>query len=129
MASAGLRRGIGHGDPRPLDWIEADHQNFEFLVQQLSEARRGRGYLDLSSLRKPQLLDLWEFCRFESDRAGRNIDHLNVPGGPIQGPTAQYLANNHKLESRFFTYIATQIERIVPGEELDGNIAEVWGID
>ena len=118
---ASIKRGIGHGDPRPQDWIEADHKNFGFLVQQLNEARRGQGYLDLSSLDKHRLLDLWEFCRFETDRANRNIDHLNVPGGGISGPTADYLINNHKLEARFFSHIAANIERIVPSEDLDGN--------
>jgi hypothetical protein len=121
---AGLRRGIGHGDPRPLDWIQADHQNFEFLVRQLSEARRGRGALDLSSLKKERLIDLWEFCRFETERAHRNIDHLTVPGGGIAGPTATYLIGNHQLEARFFSHIAAEIERLVPAEALNDAIGD-----
>jgi len=121
---AGIQRGVGHGDPRPQDWIQADHQQFEFLVQQLTEARRGRGWLDLSSLKKDRLIDLWEFCRFETARAHRNIDHLNVPGGGIAGPTADYLIGNYKLEARFFSHIAAHIERLAPVEMLDDPIGD-----
>jgi hypothetical protein len=96
------------------------------LVNQLVEARRGSGYLDTSSLSKKQLIDLWEFARFEIDRANRNIDHFNVPGGPIGGETAEYLVGKHKLEVRFFNLVATQIERMVPAEELDAEICQLF---
>jgi hypothetical protein len=128
-AGLGISRGIGHGDPRPLDWVESDRKNFQFLVAQLTEARRGRGILDLSALNKHEVVDLWEFCRFEADRARRNIDHLSVPGGSIGGPTAAYLIGNHKLEARFFSHIAANIEKIVPAEELDEYTGQVWEVE
>lgn len=116
---SGQARGIGHSDPRPLDWAELDRQQFQFLVDKLTEARRGSGRLDTSSLSKRELIELWEFCRFEADRANRNIDHLGLPGGPIGGPAAEYLIGNHKLEARFFNHVAGQIETMVPAGELD----------
>lgn len=115
---SGRTRGVGHGDPRPLDWTELDRKQFQFLVDKLAEARRGSGCLDTSSLSKPELIELWEFCRFEADRASRNIDHLGVPGGPIGGPAAEYLIGNHKLEARFFNHVAGQIEAMAPVQEL-----------
>jgi hypothetical protein len=128
-AGFGISRGIGHGDPRPLDWVESDRKNFQFLVAQLTEARRGRGTLDLSALNKSGVVDLWEFCRFEADRANRNIDHLGVPGGSIGGPTAAYLMGNHKLEARFFSHVAAHIEKMVPAEELDEDIGQAGEVD
>ena len=62
-------RGIGHSDPRPLDWARSDRKNTEFLVNQLAEIRRGQEYLDTRTLSKAELVDLWDFARFEADRA------------------------------------------------------------
>jgi hypothetical protein len=126
MLGTGTSRGITHRDPRPLDWTRSDLEQYQFLINQLTGARRGRGYLDLSSLSKRQLVELWEFARFEQERANRNIDHLTTPLGPIQGPSAEYLIEKHKLEVRFFNHIAAHMERLVPAEELDAAIGQVY---
>jgi hypothetical protein len=128
-AGFGISRGIGHGDPRPLDWVESDRKNFQFLVAQLTEARRGRGTLDLAGLNKGEVIDLWEFCRFEADRARRNMDRLGVPGGSIGGPTAAYLMGNHQVEARFFSHVAAHIEKMVPAEELDEATGQAGEVD
>ncbi|MFC1975326.1 hypothetical protein ACFLXQ_02885 [Chloroflexota bacterium] len=117
----GGSRDIGHGDPRPSDWARLDVKQFEFLTNQLAIARRGDGVIDLASLKRGELVDLWEFLRFEADRALRNIDHLQTPGGPIRGETADYLAQNHKLEARFFTHLANQIETLFPAENIQAE--------
>jgi hypothetical protein len=117
----GVSRDIGYGDPRPSDWARLDVRQFEFLTNQLTKARRGDGVIDLSSLKREELVELWEFLRFEADRALRNIDHLQTPGGPIQGATADYLAQNHKLEARFYTHLAKQIEAIFPAENIQAE--------
>jgi hypothetical protein len=119
--SSGTARDIGHGDPRPADWARLDVKQFEFLTNQLAKARRGEGVLDLSSLKRGELVDLWEFLRFEADRALRNIDHLQTPGGPIRGASADYLSQNHKLEARFYTHLANQIEAIFPAENIQAE--------
>lgn len=119
---SGASRGIGHSDTRPADWAQSDLHNYQFLVGQLTEARRGRGYLDTSRLARKELIDLWEFSRFETDRAHRNIDHLSIPGGSIQGETAEYLSGGHKLEARFFEFIANHVETMVPTNELELNL-------
>jgi hypothetical protein len=36
---------------------------------------------------------------------------------------------NHKLEARFFSHIAAHIEKMVPAEELDETIGQVWEVD
>lgn len=119
-------RGLGHRDPRPLDWAALDQEQYRFLIKQVSEARRGRGYLDISGLKSGQLVELWRFARFEADRAQRNIDHLAAPGNPVRpaggketgSPTADYLSVGHKLEARFYTFLAGQIETMVPAQRL-----------
>lgn len=126
MLGTGTSRGITHSDPRPLDWTRSDLEQYQFLINQLTGARRGRGYLDLSSLSKRQLVELWEFARFEQERANRNIDHLSTPLGPIQGPSAEYLIGKHKLEARFFNHLAAHLETLVPAEELDTAIGQVY---
>lgn len=124
--NSGIPRGLGHRDPRPLDWAALDQEQYRFLIEQVSEARRGRGYLDMSGLKREQLVELWRFARFEADRAQRNIDHLAVPGNPVRpagsqetgSPTADYLTAGHKLEARFYTFLAGQIEIMVPASHL-----------
>jgi hypothetical protein len=106
-------RGIGHSDPRPLDWVRSDQKNFQFLGQQLRQARRGNGYLDTSGLKDEALMDLWEFARFEADRALRNIDHLQAGLSHIKGQTADYLTGRHRLEARFYAFLAGQLEPLI----------------
>jgi hypothetical protein len=122
----GASRDTGHGDPRPADWARLDRKQFEILTKQLTKARRAQnrgkqGYLDFSSLERDELVELWEFLRFEADRALRNIDHLQIPGSGIGGAAADYLVQNHKLEARFFTYLANQIETIFPAENIQAK--------
>jgi len=115
---SGVTRDIGHGDPRPSDWARLDVKQFEILTRQLAKARREDGVMDLSSLKRGELVALWEFSRFEADRALRNIDHLQTPGSGIGGAAADYLVKNHKLEARFYTHLANQIEAIFPAEKI-----------
>jgi hypothetical protein len=119
--SDGASRGIGHSDPRPLDWARSDRKNYDFLVNQLDEAQRGRGYLDTGMLNKAALADLWDFTRFEADRAMRNIDHLQSGWSHLKGPTAEYLTERHRLEARFYTFMARQMEAMMNGELGIGN--------
>jgi len=114
--NSGRTRGIGHSDPRPLDWARSDQQQYEFLIDQLRRARRGRGYIDLKSLKKEDLVEMWEFARFEADRAHRNIDHLTSGLSHLKGPTAGYLAAGHRLEARFYSFLAGRLETILPAE-------------
>lgn len=120
----GVSRGIGHSDPRPLDWARSDRKNYEFLVSQLDEARRGRGYLDTAALNKAELVDLWDFARFEVDRAMRNIDHLQSGLSHLKGPTAAYLTERHRLEARFYSFVAGQVEPMIPPEKIE--VANAW---
>jgi hypothetical protein len=117
--TSGSSRGIGHSDPRPADWTKADLQHFRFLSDQLAKARRGAGYLDTSTLRSNDLVDLWEFAKFEADRAQRNIDHLRSGISHLKGPTADYLAVGHQLEARFYTLLAGQLEPLISTEMID----------
>jgi len=121
ILDSGAARDIGHGDPRPSDWARLDVRQFEILTRQLSKARREDGVMDLSSLKGGELVELWEFSRFEADRALRNIDHLQTPGTGIGGASAQYLVKNHKLEARFYTHLANQIESIFPAENIQAE--------
>lgn len=122
-------RGLGHRDPRPLDWAHLDQQQYRFLLEQVRGAWRGRGYLDISGLKSRQVVELWRFARFEADRAQRNIDHLAIPGhsvrpagGPAgENPTAGYLSAGHKLEARFYTFLADQIEPMIPASRLQAG--------
>jgi hypothetical protein len=121
--NGGRSRGIGHSDPRPLDWARSDQQQYDFLIDQLRRARRGHGYIDTRSLKKDELAELWEFARFEADRAHRNIDHLTSGLSHLKGPTAEYLAQGHRLEARFYNFLAEQLETIIPSESL---VRESW---
>jgi hypothetical protein len=118
---SGNSRDIGHGDPRPSDWARLDVRQFEILTKQLAKARREDGIMDMSSLKRGELVELWEFSRFEADRALRNIDNLQTPGNGIGGASADYLVQNHKLEARFFTHLANQIEAIFPTENIQAE--------
>ena len=122
--NGGVSRGIGHSDPRPLDWARSDRKNYEFLVNQVAEARRGRGYLDTKVLNKAELVDLWDFARFEADRAMRNIDHLQSGLSHLKGPTAEYLTQRHRLEARFYSFVAGQVETMIPSEKIEA--AKAW---
>jgi hypothetical protein len=117
--SGGAGRGIGHSDPRPLDWAKSDQRNFQFLAGQVTRARRDGGTIDTSSLKKEELFDLWEFSNFEADRAHRNIDHLFSGGSHLRGPTAEYLAELHKLDARFYTFLARQLEPMITPEMVE----------
>jgi len=123
--SSGQARDIGHGDPRPLDWARLDGQQYDFLIGQLRRARRGQGYLDTRALKKKELVELWAFARFEADRAHRNIDHLTAGLSHLKGPTADYLVAGHRLEARFYTFLAEQLETIIPQEVLVRQSREV----
>jgi hypothetical protein len=116
--NSGRSRDIGHSDPRPLDWARSDQQQYDFLIDQLRRARRGHGYIDTRSLKKIELAELWEFARFEADRAHRNIDHLTSGLSHLKGPTADYLTQGHRLEARFYSFLAEQLETILPQEAL-----------
>ncbi len=114
--NSGLDMSPERRDPRPADWTRLDRDQFLFLDRQMTEVRRGRGTIDVSLLKRSELKELWEFARFEADRAHRNIDHLSTPGGPFGGPaspTSQYLVENHKLMARFFSFLAGQIEPVL----------------
>jgi hypothetical protein len=113
---SGTRRGIGYSDPRLLDWARLDQQNFQFLIDQVAKARRNGGYIDTSSLKQDELFDLWEFSKFEADRAHRNIDHLFSGGSHLKGPTAEYTAKQHKLDARFYTFLADRLEPMITPE-------------
>lgn len=123
--SRGQARGTGHSDPRPLDWAQADQQQYRFLSEQVRRARWGRGHIDTSALKKGELAELWAFARFEADRAQRNIDHLTSGLSHLKGPTADYLTGGHKLEARFYNFLADQLEQIVPEDSL-AKAAENW---
>jgi len=107
-------RGIGHSDPRPLDWARSDQKQYRFLTDQLRQARRGGGAIDTAGLKKKDVAALWQFARFEADRAHRNIDHLTAGLSHLKGPTAAYLTAGHKLEARFYTFLADQLESLAP---------------
>jgi hypothetical protein len=117
--NSGVSPGIGHSDPRPIDWARSDQKNYQFLVAVLDEARRGRGAVDTGPLRNNELVDLWEFASFEADRAMRNIDHLTSGLSHLQGPTADYLVGRHKLEARFYSFLADQLEPMLTPEMID----------
>ena len=122
--NGGVSRGIGHSDPRPLDWARSDRKNYKFLVSQLDEARRDRGYLDTRALNKAELVDLCDFARYEADRALRNIDQLQFGLSHLKGPTTEYLVDRHRLEARFYSFLAGQLETMIPSEKIEA--AKVW---
>ncbi len=108
-------RGHGHSDPRAQDWMTQDLNNFRFVSRQLGQARRNGGKLDASALDEAELLDLWEFSRFEADRALRNVDHLLSGWSHLKGETADYLGGQLRQEARFYSFLAQQLEpRITP---------------
>jgi hypothetical protein len=108
-------RGHLHSDPRAQDWMTQDLNNFRFVSRQLGQARRNGGKLDTAALDEAELLDLWEFSRFEADRALRNVDHLLSGWSHLKGETADYLGGQLRLEARFYSYLAQQLEpRITP---------------
>lgn len=110
LLKAGVSRGIGHSDPRPYDWLEQDLQNFRFLSRQLAGGARNGAALETTGLSEAELVDLWEFARFEADRALRNIDHLQSGWSHLKGETAAYMTRDHRLEARFYTWLARQLE-------------------
>lgn len=124
----GVVRAISFGDPRPLDWAQRDLAQYEFLTTQLRSARRDEGVIETGGLSKQALSELWAFAKFEAERAQRNIDHLQVPGGPIGPPASQYLAGKHVLEARFYTFLAEQIETMLPLSELHAKQLEFEGV-
>jgi hypothetical protein len=113
-----MTRGIGYTDPRPLDWAQSDRRQYEFLIGQLDRVKGGKGYIDTSALKRDQVAELWEFARFEADRAHRNIDHLRSGSSHLKGPTAGHLTKRYKLEARFYEFLAGQLETLIPPEEL-----------
>jgi hypothetical protein len=121
--ASGVSRGIGHDDPRPADWAGSDRRWYHFLVQGLAGVRRGRAGLDTSGLSRAELIDLWQFARFEVDRNARQIDYFTTAGSGIGGPTAAYLTANHKLMGRFLNDLAGQLEGIIPPGELEAATA------
>ncbi len=110
LLKAGVSRGIGHSDPRPEDWLEQDRQNFRFLSRQLTAGARNGAALETTGLNEAELVDLWEFSRFEADRALRNIDHLQSGWSHLKGETAAYMTRDHRLEARFYTWLANHLE-------------------
>ncbi|GAB4437477.1 MAG: hypothetical protein Kow0031_19280 [Anaerolineae bacterium] len=120
-------RGHGHSDPRAQDWMTQDLNNFRFVSRQLGQARRNGGKLDTSALDEAELLDLWEFSRFEADRALRNVDHLLSGWSHLKGETADYLGGQLRQEARFYSFLAQQLEpRITP--ELRDKY-QSWDVD
>lgn len=113
---SGNERDIGFSDPRPLDWARQDQQNYQFLLKQLSQTRRDGGKIDTAPLKNSELVDLWEFAHFEADRAHRNLDHLFGGSSHLKGPTAKYLAKQHKLSARFFSFLAGQLDPLITPE-------------
>lgn len=107
-------RDIGYSDPRPLDWARSDQKQYRFLTDQLGQARQGRGVINTAGLKKKERAALWQFAQFEADRAHRNIDHLTSGLSHLKGPTATYLTAGHKLEARFYTFLADQLESLAP---------------
>jgi hypothetical protein len=116
---SGTSRGIGHSDPRPADWAKSDLKNYDFLVGQIGEVRRGQDYIDVSSLSRHDLVDLWDFSRHEADQALRFIDHLQVGGSHLKGETATYLTDKYRLKGRFCGYLSQQLEPMITTEMID----------
>jgi hypothetical protein len=115
--NSGSSRGIDQTDSRPLDWARSDLKQYQFLTDQVRQARRGKGYIDTSSLKKGQLKELWQFSQFEAERALRNIDHLQAGLSHLKGPTADHLVEGHKLRARFYGFLANQLGAAVSEEE------------
>ncbi len=106
--------GIGHSDPRPMDWARQDQKHFHFLIDQLSAVRtKGQKQLDLSSLADNDVVDLYEFNQFEAERHHRNIDHLTGKLSHLNGSSAEYMTRRHTLQANFHSYLADQIEPFI----------------
>ena len=108
--AGGTKRGIGYSDPRAGDWIEADRANYRFLSERVNLARRQNGIIETKALTDAELVDLYEFSQYEADRAQRSIDHLLSGWSHLKGPTAEYLTEQHRLNGRFYSFIAAQLE-------------------
>ena len=122
MLAGETSRGVGHDDPRPLDWAQADRQQYQFLADQLAAGDKTRRGVDFSKLKNQQLTELWAFARFEADRAERNIDHLTAGLSHLKAQTANYLTERHRLEARFYGYLAGELEPHITPEMQD----EYW---
>ncbi|MEM7344007.1 MAG: hypothetical protein AAF485_07175 [Chloroflexota bacterium] len=113
-------RGVGHSDPRPMDWAKQDQKAFRFLLNQLAQVRfRGKGYMDLSSLNNDEVVDLYEFAQFEAERHHRNIDHLTRGLSHLKEETADYMTRRHQLQAQFYTYLTDQMEPFITIDMLD----------
>lgn len=108
---AGLPHSVDQRDPRPPDWARLDRRHYRWLAEQVRQ-----GVVEAGSLKPKQLTELWAFCRFEGERALRNLDRFTTPGDSISGPTAAYLADNQRLLARFYQHLAGQIEPFIPPE-------------
>ena len=85
--------------------------------------RQNQGVIETGSLKPRQLTELWAFCRFEGERALRNLDRFTTPGDSISGPTAAYLADNQRLLARFYHHLAGQVEPLLSGEAKEAVLA------
>jgi hypothetical protein len=119
-------RGVNYDDPRVLEHARSDSKNYQFLIKALRDARYGRdldrggvGLIDTSSLSDDELVDLYEFSRFEADRVERNIDHLNQGLSHLKGPTAGYLTSKHRIKQRFYNHLAGSLEPMITAEMQD----------
>ena len=117
---AGLPHSADQSDPRPPDWARLDRWQYRWLVEQL---RQNQGVIETGSLKPRQLTELWAFCRFEGERALRNLDRFTTPGDSISGPTAAYLADNQRLLARFYHHLAGQVEPLLSGEAKEAVLA------
>ena len=77
------------------------------------------GLIDTSPLSGDELVDLYEFSRFEADRVERNIDHLSRGLSHLKGPTAGYLIGKHRVKQRFYNHLAASLEPMVTDEMRD----------
>lgn len=117
--AGGVQRGIGYSDPRAADWIEADRANYRFLSERVNLARRQNGVIETQALTDAELVDLYEFSQYEAERAQRSIDHLLSGWSHLKGPTAEYLTEQHRLNGRFYRFIAAQLEPHITVEMKD----------
>jgi hypothetical protein len=115
---AGLPHSPDQRDPRPPDWARLDRRHYRWLAGQVR-----RGVVETGSLKSRQLTELWTFCRFEGERALRNLDRFTTPGDSISGPTAAYLAENQRLLARFYHHLAGQVEPLLSGEAKEAVLA------
>lgn len=120
----GVDLGVGHSDPRPMDWARQDQKHFQFILGQLARVRyRGQKHIDLSALNDDELVDLYEFSQFEAERHHRNIDHLTAGLSHLKGATTEYMVSRHTLQARFHSFMADQIEPFITLDMLDDTKA------